>query len=157
MQQVPIDGLTFDTKHPILAFRGPYRFLSNFWPCTIVYDGETYASSEHAYMCQKTFDEEIRQRIKFSPTPADAKKAGRAAPLRADWEEVKVQVMYEVLLAKFLQNEDLKAMLIATRDSYLEEGNTWGDTTWGVCNGVGKNLLGQLLMLVRSLLQGKII
>jgi ribA/ribD-fused uncharacterized protein len=142
---------------PILSFSGSYRFLSNFWSCPIVYDGETYQSSEHAYMCQKTFDEEARLRIKSAPTPAKAKIAGRAAPLRSDWEEIKIQVMYEVLLAKFTQNEDLKALLLATDDRYLEEGNTWGDVIWGVCNGKGRNLLGQILMLVRNHLQGKII
>lgn len=34
----------------------------------------------------------------------------------------------------------------------LEEGNTWGDRTWGTVDGVGQNLLGHVLMTVRSVL-----
>lgn len=30
------------------------------------------------------------------------------------------------------------------------EGNTWGDTFWGICGGQGSNMLGQLLMDVRA-------
>lgn len=39
--------------------------------------------------------------------------------------------------------------LLATENALLVEGNTWNDTYWGVCNGVGKNTLGQLLMKIR--------
>ena len=35
-------------------------------------------------------------------------------------------------------------------EEYLEEGNTWHDTYWGVCNGKGKNKLGKILMQVRE-------
>jgi predicted NAD-dependent protein-ADP-ribosyltransferase YbiA (DUF1768 family) len=34
----------------------------------------------------------------------------------------------------------------------LIEGNWWGDTYWGVCNGVGENHLGKLLMKIRDYL-----
>lgn len=30
------------------------------------------------------------------------------------------------------------------------EGNTWGDKFWGVCDGEGENHLGKLLMEVRA-------
>lgn len=70
-----------------------------------------------------------------------------------DWEEVKDKVMYEIVLAKFTQNPDLKEKLLATGDEHLEEGNTWGDTTWGTVNGIGENRLGIILMKVRKELQ----
>ena len=60
--------------------------------------------------------------------------------------------MYEVVLAKLSQNEFLKQKLIATGCEWLEEGNTWGDRTWGTVNGVGQNLLGHVLMTVWSVL-----
>lgn len=60
--------------------------------------------------------------------------------------------MYEVVLAKFSQNEFLKQKLIATGREWLEEGNTWGDITWGTVDGVGNNYLGKILMAVRSVL-----
>ena len=82
--------------------------------------------------------------------PSSAKRKGRRVKLRNDWEEVKDQIMYEIVLNKFSQNEELRKKLIATGDEYLEEGNTWYDTYWGVCNGKGKNKLGKILMQVRE-------
>ena len=70
--------------------------------------------------------------------------------MRSDWEEVKDKVMYEIVLAKFTQNPDLKEKLLATGDESLEEGNTWGDTIWGTVDGVGENRLGKILMRVRD-------
>ena len=70
--------------------------------------------------------------------------------MRSDWEEVKNKVMYEIVLAKFTQNSDLKEKLLATGDEHLEEGNTWGDTIWGTVDGVGENRLGKILMRVRD-------
>ena len=64
--------------------------------------------------------------------PSASKKLGRRVQLRPDWEEVKVGIMEEIVRAKFTQNEDLKWRLIGTGDAYLEEGNTWHDTCWGV-------------------------
>lgn len=103
-------------------------------------------------MSQKTYDEELQLKIRMAPTASKAKQEGRKVPLRADWEQVKVEAMFTAVYAKFSQNENLKAMLLATGNRYLEEGNTWNDVTWGVCNGIGKNLLGQILMLVRTML-----
>ena len=54
---------------------------------------------------------------------------------------------------EIINKTELKLMmekLILTGDSYLEEGNTWNDRYWGVCNGVGKNKLGEILMQVRK-------
>ncbi|NWN81082.1 NADAR family protein, partial [Bacillus sp. (in: firmicutes)] len=44
----------------------------------------------------------------------------------------------------------LKNKLLQTGESILIEGNTWGDKIWGVCNGVGENKLGKILMKVRN-------
>lgn len=58
--------------------------------------------------------------------------------------------MYEICLAKFTQNENLKLKLLETEDAYLEEGNDWGDKEWGLVNGNGKNKLGKILMRIRD-------
>lgn len=62
---------------------------------------------------------------------SEAKKAGRQLMLRKDWEAVKVGVMRELVFAKFNQNTALAEKLRATGDASLEEGNDWGDRTWG--------------------------
>ena len=51
---------------------------------------------------------------------------------------------------KFTTNQKLQKQLLATGDQHLEETNKWGDTFWGVCNGVGSNHLGKILMKVRD-------
>ena len=69
--------------------------------------------------------------------------------LRADWEDKKDKIMYDILEAKF-SNKRLAQKLLATGNAKLVEGNTWGDTYWGACRGQGKNKLGKLLMKVRK-------
>lgn len=81
-----------------------------------------------------------------------AKREGYKVKLRENWEDIKIDVMYQIVLAKFSQNEFLKQKLIATGREWLEEGNTWGDRTWGTVDGVGNNYLGKVLMTVQSVL-----
>jgi len=73
--------------------------------------------------------------------------------LRRDWETVKVAVMRELLRLKF-QQPALRERLLATGETRLIEGNKWNDRTWGCVwvktQWVGRNLLGQLLMEVRT-------
>ena len=134
----------------IAEFQGEYRFLSNFWPAEVVYEGITYPTAEHAYQAAKTLDIEQRKKISALPTPAEAKTAGRALKLRDDWETAKFTVMEDVVRYKFTHHAELRAKLLATGDLLLEEGNTWGDRVWGVYQGQGENRLGKILMKIRQ-------
>jgi predicted NAD-dependent protein-ADP-ribosyltransferase YbiA (DUF1768 family) len=58
--------------------------------------------------------------------------------------------MYSIVLDKFTRNSKLGDLLIETGDRYLEETNHWGDKIWGVCDSVGTNWLGKILMDVRN-------
>jgi ribA/ribD-fused uncharacterized protein len=131
-------------------FAGEFRFLSNFYPAMVVYKGLVYPDAEHAYQSAKTLDMSERARIAALPTPAEAKHAGEALKYRADWPQVKYQVMLDCVRDKFTRNPDLRIKLLATGDAYLEEGNTWNDQIWGVYQGKGTNWLGKILMQVRS-------
>jgi len=63
--------------------------------------------------------------------------------------------MWELLKQKF-NDPVLKQKLLDTGDQELVEGNFWNDFTWGVCNGVGKNWLGKMLVELRKrLVAGK--
>lgn len=131
------------------SFSGKYRFLSNFWPCEIEYEGIKYPSTEHAFQAAKTLDIEERKRIAQLDTPGKAKRAGKSVELRSDWESIKIGVMREILQLKFADKK-LAQQLLDTGDEELVEGNTWGDKFWGVCDGEGQNYLGLLLMDVRT-------
>jgi hypothetical protein len=131
-------------------FAGPYRFLSNFYPATVVFEGLTYPDVEHAYQSAKTLDMTERRRIAALPTPAEAKHAGEALKYRDDWPRIKYQVMLTCVRDKFTRNPALRAELRATGNAYLEEGNTWHDQIWGVYQGQGTNWLGKILMQVRG-------
>lgn len=131
------------------SFTGQYRFLSNFEPSNVELDGRLYRTVEHAYQAAKTLDDAERVKIQRMETPGAAKKAGQRVALRKDWEDVKIDVMTDLVEKKFAV-EPLRSKLRATGESKLVEGNWWGDTFWGVCKGKGENKLGKILMKVRK-------
>lgn len=134
------------------SFNGDYRFLSNFAASKVKLDGIEHKSVEHAYQAAKTTNPEGRRRIREAPTPGAAKKLGRSVYLRPDWEEIKFDVMENLLRQKFNQ-PDFKCALLNTGNVELIEVNTWGDKIWGVYRGKGENHLGKLLMKIRKDLQ----
>jgi ribA/ribD-fused uncharacterized protein len=130
-----------------------YRFLSNFWPSEVVYDGEVYPTVEHAYQAAKTLDVNARRAIREASTPGKAKRLGQKVVYRENWENLKYTVMEELLKQKFKWSDsgcELGNLLEETGDQELIEGNTWGDVYWGVCDGKGQNNLGKILMDIRS-------
>jgi len=132
----------------IKEFKGEYRFLSNFWPVKIVHNNIEFLSVESAYQSSKSLEQKDWL-LCSKLTPGLAKKFGKNLNLREDWELIKDNIMLDLLRKKFT-NTYLKDLLLNTGDYKLEEGNYWGDTYWGICNGVGKNRLGVLLMQVRE-------
>lgn len=109
-----------------------------------------YPSVEHAFHAAKTLNREYKIKIANIPTPSHAKRIGKILDIRSDWEEVKIQIMTEIVHCKFTQNPILKKRLLNTGNAELIEGNTWNDTFWGVCRGKGENWLGKILMQVRE-------
>jgi ribA/ribD-fused uncharacterized protein len=136
-------------RETISVFRGEYEFLSNFYGCKVVFEGVCYHSAEHAYQAAKSTSPEVRAKVAAIDYPGDAKKLGRRIQLRPDWEDIKLEVMEEILFYKFAAPA-LRAKLLNTGNKELIEGNTWGDTFWGVCGGKGQNHLGKLLMKIRE-------
>lgn len=131
-------------------FQGKLWFCSNFYPSSVEMDGVTYRSIEHAFQAAKTLDPKLREVIRRQAKPGLAKKEGRKVPLRAGWDEMKVQVMRDLVRQKFNVHQVLKERLLATGDKHLEEKNTWGDDFWGTYDGVGQNWLGKILMEIRE-------
>lgn len=131
------------------GFRDEFSFLSNFHDAVVSFEGERYSTSEHAYQAAKTLDPWEKRIIRECGSPGKAKKLGKGVKIRDDWDAVKLSIMETILRSKF-QNPWLRALLIDTKELELVETNTWSDTFWGVCNGVGENNLGKLLMKIRE-------
>ena len=145
-------------RAPIESFSGAFRFLSNFYPSPIrvwLDDGTVAqaATVEHTFQAYKTLDAAQQRRVLDALTPGQAKRAGRNVSLRQGWNAMRLDVMAELLAAKFEIGSDLAVRLIATGDAPLVEGNVWGDRFWGRCGGIGHNHLGRLLMARRAELQ----
>lgn len=133
-------------------FDGEFSFLSNFFECPVTFDGLTFKNSEAAYQAQKTLD--VKDRMEFTTlTGGKAKRKSRKIQLRSDWDKVKFDIMYKICSVKFNQNPELAQRLLETGEEELVEGNTWNDRVWGICNGQGMNMLGKILMRIRSELQ----
>ena len=146
---------------PITQFTDEYDFLSNFYSAPIEWGWYTYPTSEHAFQAAKATIPEDAKYVRDAPTPGEAKKRGRKIEMRANWDNIRVTVMADILRAKFAQHPDLKARLLATGDAQLVEGTYWHDQFWGICNcskhgGKGENQLGKALMRLRQELRAKV-
>ena len=135
-----------------MFFRDEYYFLSNMYPCKIqitfppskeIYTFKCVESAFQACKCIERIHE-------FANLDGyKAKRLGRKVTLRSDWEQVKLRIMKNLVRVKFLQHPDLRQKLKEVSGPIVEE-NTWGDKYWGVCNGIGSNHLGEILMEVRD-------
>lgn len=138
-----------------MTFDGKYAFLSNFYICGMQHGGRRWSTSEHAYQAAKATTEEDFLYVANSTTAGVAKRRGgelqEKGRCRADWKDVRVTIMYEILVAKF-SHPELEQMLLSTGNIRLIEGNTWGDVFWGVDirKRTGQNMLGRLLMQIRA-------
>ena len=142
----------------IVQFKGEYRFLSNFFPSKVTHWGIKHRTVEHAYQAAKCGEWDVHHRaaIAAKPTARAVKSAGRAVSEEMDpgtmkwWRSVNLQIMLDLVRQKFTRHKDLQEKLLETGDAELIEGNTWGDTFFGVCRGTGENHLGKILMKVRK-------
>lgn len=134
------------------SVKGEYGAFSNFSRHSIKLKGHEWPTSEHYFQAMKFEGTSHETEVRNAPSPREAANMGRerTRPLRKDWEEVKDDVMREAVRAKFTQNEHLKKLLLSTGDATLVE-HTENDRYWGDGgDGKGKNMLGKILMEIRS-------
>ena len=131
------------------SFRGEHGFLSNFARTPIEFEGVVYPTVEHAFQAAKTTVLSEREKLLANASPTVAKRIGRKVTLRPGWDRIRLEVMRGLVEQKF-NDPDLAAMLEATGDARLYEGNWWGDRYWGTVGGEGENHLGELLMEIRA-------
>ena len=159
-----------------VAFKGDKRYLSNMYPCEIIFDekyakhypefefdNQIYGSSEHLYQALKSKNKNWHKIIRDLENPKDTKKLAHKKlskyykeqdsynifKIRDDWDNVKIRAMQLAVMLKFTQNKNLREKLIK-ENGYIEEKNDWNDTFWGTYNGIGQNNLGKILMEFRE-------
>lgn len=137
-----------EEEKAITSFTGDYAFLSNAYPCNVTFNGMTYKCAEAAFQAQKNPD--------FIPAfvalnAEQAKTVGKSIPIQdADWDIHRTSIMYRIIMEKFLKNPVLAEKLLSTGKAMIVQKNDNGETFWGVCDGKGKNHMGEILMKVRS-------
>lgn len=143
---------------------------SNFFRTSFTYKGQQFFCSEQAFMWEKAIkfnDQETAMKILAVTTPMEAKNLGREVKnyVDSEWDKVRFDVMFDVNMAKYSQNEKLKKKLLDPKfdgKTFVEASpydGIWGiklgmgdarlhdDTNWN-----GQNLLGKVITKVRETL-----
>lgn len=132
--------------------RDKYGCFSNFSRHGFELDGKYWKTSEHYFQAMKFEGTKYEDKVREARSPKEAATLGRRRdfPLRKDWESIKDDVMRKAVLKKFQTHDEIRQTLLDTGDEHLVE-NAPGDYYWGCGkDGTGKNMLGIILMEVRS-------
>lgn len=134
---------------------GEHKCFSNFYPIDFKFDGNNFNCSEQAYMYYKSFDKVYRDKILKLSNPFEIKKLGRECELVKGWDDKKVEIMYNVVYAKFSQNDHIKDILLSTGTASIHEDCK--DPWWGGGPNypAGRDLLGKVLMRIRNKLNNE--
>jgi ribA/ribD-fused uncharacterized protein len=133
------------------------NWFSNFKPLDvpIIHDNISYPTIEHFYQAMKTLDDEWREEIANRSTPSQARILGKKAPIRPDWDKLKLKVMKFALKQKFTPSTTWYKKLM-NHSGEIVEYNYWHDNFWGHCtcrkctNKNHLNHLGKLLMNLKG-------
>lgn len=127
--------------------------LHNFSAHTILYKEKLYPTVEHAYHAQKFSDENIKEIIRASKSPLEAKELANTKHKDkriANWQEIKLNIMFELLRAKVNQHSEVKNALFKTNQEEIIEESV-DDHFWGIgTDGTGQNQTGKILMRIRE-------
>ena len=169
------EALVIPPDNRVLFFerdKATFGFLSHMWPSPILLDGERWRTVEHYYQSRKSENPEYRAAVRDAATPGRAKRLAvpphvtgwrsrqswfrrNGGEPRADWDAVKLDVMRRTDLAKYAQNPELAALLLATGGAEIVEDSP-GDRFWGIGrDGAGLNWAGRILMEVREKLRAE--
>ena len=153
----------------IVCFHNPNEengYLSNWYPSKFAVNGVVFSSMEQYMMYKKAEcfgDKDTADKILATGDVAKIKNLGRlvANYNESRWNGVRQIIVFEGLIEKFSQNENLKKLLKATGNSILAECAV-RDKIWGIGLSMqdpdrleidkwkGQNLLGYAVMAVRE-------
>lgn len=150
-----------DTDSPVFFCGQDFSVLSNLSAFALYWGDQRFDSSEAVYQWMKfngPDQGDIRALIRAAPSAHEAFKVAvrNKAHRRADWDDVRVGIMKEILRAKAEQHEYVRRKLLATGDRELI-ADSWRDDFWGCGpNRDGKNMLGKLWMKIREELRAEL-
>jgi len=148
-----------------------HQFLSNMFLCgfSLEVDGisREFSSAEQAFQFLKLWEYKRHDKaidVLKTANPVECKRRGsrRSVPLndveQSNWNNgKKIEVMRTVLRAKFSEAELMSKLLETWGFELVEKLPFRGDGFWGVsAKGLGANVLGQLLMEIRSAAQAAV-
>lgn len=151
------------TDHNTTLFAGEWAFLSNMYPCSLMYDGTRFTSSEQCFQFVRARkNKELNKACKIITTtdPFVCKSIGETVSNSPDWSDQWEARMTEINRLKFAQNPLLLDSLLATGERILQEATT--SSIWGIGAGIrsiaaksntatgGENLMGKILMDLRA-------
>ena len=134
----------------------PHGAFSNLYRREMVFEGKVFATGEHAYQAGKARTVAVRNWLMAAPSPSLLAMAAHGLyywDVAPGWSTRKFDRMRAVLQAKFSQHADLRDLLLGTGEARLVESATVDSEVnrlWGEVNGIGRNMLGVLLMEVRD-------
>lgn len=147
-----------------IGFRSQMAPLSNHFPCKIMLNGIIYNCAEQAIQHQRALllkDAISATRIMEATDPVQMINICKHlnGPI---WLGHRTDIVYNIILEKYLQNHQLLDYLLGTGTRHLVEctyGKDWGgninlhDKRLGTLKFDGQNLMGSSLMTVRSKLR----
>lgn len=153
----------------IICFHNPNEengYLSNWYLSNFTVNNVKFSSMEQFMMYRKAtcfYDEKSAAQILSKNDVAEIKSLGRQVSNYDEsmWNGIRQIVVYEGLLAKFSQDEELKTRLKSTGNALLAECAV-KDCIWGIGLSIkdsgrfdkkrwkDQNLLGYTLMMVRE-------
>lgn len=153
-----IESYPMDESVCIRKVADEWGILGNFARTPIYIRGLMFRSAEQLFQCVKFTDVEALLAVYSANNPKMTAKKWEKTHRRADWGCIIVDVMKYCLKEKYLQSEEFRDALKATKGKYIVEDQTsfkkkYADT-WGVKligeHYEGPNLLGRLLMEIRD-------
>ena len=140
-----------DFPDVINRFKGEYDFLSNRFPCRILWEGLEYRSAEAAFQASKCQDEKERKVYAGCSTDKAILKGKDQIPYQG-WEDDQLGIMESILRTKFELNPSLMQKLVDTGNCVLLNGNNKQETFWGIdlYSWIGENHLGRIIMNIRD-------
>ncbi len=163
------DGSQVIETETMVLFWQPPGIYGQWTYSPFIVDGQEYSCAEQYMMAEKARlfgDEAVRAQILATGDPRTHKALGRQVSNfdQAQWGAERLNIVVRGNMAKFSQNPELRAALLATGDKIMVEASPY-DRIWGVglraddprvherARWRGENLLGEALMRVREQLR----